>query len=276
MRCKRCFVAITLAVLSWADSRPGAAAERMVGVLPSDGTTMLVKRFAVTAGSSISGVTFENNDARTVFPELLLVRNATASLGDGQLVARVADVSMAAAGVVQVLWPQPVHVPEDATYYVAVRFPSGSVKQGLGNGPGLGVNASRECSDSFVAGGAEGELTALRADLSISLGLASAGKASASGRIAPQTFLAAGTPNPAISAVKIQFGVERALPVRLAIYDVAGRQVRLLANGVLDAGQHTREWDGRDERGQEVSAGVYIAKLQAGPKVIAQKLVLAK
>lgn len=64
--------------------------------------------------------------------------------------------------------------------------------------------------------------------------------------------------------------------VKLTIYDVTGRLVRLLAHGPMDAGVHALDWNGKDERGTRVAAGVYVVKLQAGDKVLTHKVVLTK
>ena len=48
--------------------------------------------------------------------------------------------------------------------------------------------------------------------------------------------------------------------VHLALYDVLGRRVRQLWDGSLRAGSHRFVWDGRDEAGKGVAAGVYIYK----------------
>ena len=61
--------------------------------------------------------------------------------------------------------------------------------------------------------------------------------------------------------------LELALPeksaVQLGLYDVTGRQVRVLSDGSLQAGVHTLEWDGRRDNGEDAGAGVYFAKLRA-------------
>ena len=90
-----------------------------------------------------------------------------------------------------------------------------------------------------------------------------------------RTFLATGGPNPATSVARLQLGLERRILVQLEIYNVAGRCVRSLADGPIDAGVHIIEWDGKNERGQQVATGVCIAKLKAGEKELTQKIVLA-
>jgi flagellar hook assembly protein FlgD len=62
--------------------------------------------------------------------------------------------------------------------------------------------------------------------------------------------------------------------VQLKLYNVAGRLVRTLENGELDAGTHTRMWDKRTDAGTIAASGIYFARLVAGDRVLGQKLVL--
>ena len=54
--------------------------------------------------------------------------------------------------------------------------------------------------------------------------------------------------------------------MKLGIYDVNGRLVRLLVNDRQSAGDHTVDWQGRDDFGRRVSAGVYYYRLSWGRK----------
>ena len=59
----------------------------------------------------------------------------------------------------------------------------------------------------------------------------------------------------------------------LGIYDVSGRRVRLLVDGVLTAGRHAATWDGRDDRGRGAPSGVYFYRLVAGGRAETRRLV---
>ena len=59
--------------------------------------------------------------------------------------------------------------------------------------------------------------------------------------------------------------------VSLALYDMLGRRVRQLWQGPLGAGAHRFTWDGRDEAGRGVAAGVYIYKVEADGQIEAKK-----
>jgi len=76
--------------------------------------------------------------------------------------------------------------------------------------------------------------------------------------------LSAPTPNPSRAGTSLSFVLPSAGRAELVIRDVAGRRVRALLQGELPAGRHSRAWDGRDESGRPVAAGVYFAELRAG------------
>ncbi len=53
--------------------------------------------------------------------------------------------------------------------------------------------------------------------------------------------------------------------IKLSIYDVTGRLVRVLVDGKKEAGQHSMRWNARDDAGRRVSAGIYFYRLEARP-----------
>ena len=59
--------------------------------------------------------------------------------------------------------------------------------------------------------------------------------------------------------------------VHLAVYDVLGHRVRQLRQGPLGAGRHRFVWDGRNEAGKAVAAGVYIYKVEVDGWIEAKK-----
>ena len=59
--------------------------------------------------------------------------------------------------------------------------------------------------------------------------------------------------------------------VSLDIYNLLGEKVASLANGYMDAGQHSINWDA-----STFSSGVYMYRLQAGDEVFTRKMSLLK
>ena len=91
----------------------------------------------------------------------------------------------------------------------------------------------------------------------------------------PTAFaLGANYPNPFNPTTTIPLTVPAdAEDVDVSIYNVLGQPVRQVWTGPLAAGEHRLGWDGRDELGQAVAAGVYLYRLQVGEQTRLRKMV---
>jgi hypothetical protein len=72
------------------------------------------------------------------------------------------------------------------------------------------------------------------------------------------------TPNPFAGTT----AVEAVIPgmgerIHLAVYDVDGRVVRVLADGPASSGRATFTWDGRNAAGRSAAPGIYWLRLSA-------------
>lgn len=83
-------------------------------------------------------------------------------------------------------------------------------------------------------------------------------------------------PNPFNPRTVISFDLPRAGSAQLAVYDLRGRRVRVLADAQLAAGRHEVAWDGVDGGGRAAAAGVYLLRLRQDTASVTAKLVLAK
>ncbi len=83
-------------------------------------------------------------------------------------------------------------------------------------------------------------------------------------------------PNPFNPQTTIRFALDRSQDVSLVVFDVAGRAVRTLHSGVLDAGPQAMVWNGKDSRGSAVATGTYFAQVRTADGVQTQKLLLIK
>lgn len=85
------------------------------------------------------------------------------------------------------------------------------------------------------------------------------------------------SPNPFAGSTAIAYTVPTGGGfVEIAIYDVAGREVRKLVSGASAAGDGTAVWDGLDGRGQAVASGVYFAKIDVDGLTASGKLLMLK
>jgi parallel beta-helix repeat protein len=92
-----------------------------------------------------------------------------------------------------------------------------------------------------------------------------------------RVYLSQAVPNPFNPTTTIHYRVpDTGGRVRLTVYDLMGREVRVLVDGVQSGGDHAVVWRGRDASGQEVGSGVYFYRLEAGGKAFEKKMVLLK
>jgi len=95
------------------------------------------------------------------------------------------------------------------------------------------------------------------------------------GHVAPR--LHAPSPNPANPSTTLTFDQPRDGRAGLRLYDAGGRLVRVLvANDALAAGSHAYRWDGRDDAGREVPAGVYFVKVTTPSGETSGRVVLTR
>ena len=88
--------------------------------------------------------------------------------------------------------------------------------------------------------------------------------------------LHAGVPNPFTASAMLAFALPRTEHVRLEVFDVSGRRVRALVSEPMAPGRHSVTWDGRDDRGRAMSAGIYHYRMRAGTFVATRRLVLMR
>gem|GEM_PF-1660755 len=91
----------------------------------------------------------------------------------------------------------------------------------------------------------------------------------------PQVFsLGQNFPNPFNPTTAIPFVLPRSGEAKLTIYNVLGQNIRTLVNGNFSSGSHTAVWNGCDNSGRGVGAGIYFYVLTFGNQSTAHKMLL--
>jgi len=81
------------------------------------------------------------------------------------------------------------------------------------------------------------------------------------------------TPSVARTA-KVTFALPKPDYVRIAVYDIVGRRLAVLADGQFPAGAKSIDWDGRDVSGHSVGAGMYFYKMTVGGETFQRRGIL--
>ena len=83
-------------------------------------------------------------------------------------------------------------------------------------------------------------------------------------------------PNPFNPTTQLTYDLPEQAFVNLAVYDLLGRKVTTLVNGMEEPGFRSVTWNATDSNGHEVSAGMYIYVIRAGSFTQTRKMVLLK
>jgi hypothetical protein len=92
----------------------------------------------------------------------------------------------------------------------------------------------------------------------------------------PSLAVIVSAPNPFGSLTTIRYAIPATGRATLAVWDVHGRRVRMLADGTQPAGLHVVEWNGDDGGGRPAASGVYFCRLENEGRVETRKLVLIR
>ena len=83
-------------------------------------------------------------------------------------------------------------------------------------------------------------------------------------------------PNPFNPVTQIEYGIPKESHVRLSVFDILGKEVVTLVNGLEEPGYRSVRWNGMDKKGKVVGAGMYFYVIQAENFKKVKKMVLLK
>ncbi|MDD3807290.1 MAG: FlgD immunoglobulin-like domain containing protein, partial [Candidatus Marinimicrobia bacterium] len=83
-------------------------------------------------------------------------------------------------------------------------------------------------------------------------------------------------PNPFNPSTTLSLTIPKAEHVKLTIYDITGKEVKVLVNSPLNKGTHSFVWDGTDMNGKKVASGSYVYRMEAGNVVKIRNMTLLK
>jgi hypothetical protein len=96
------------------------------------------------------------------------------------------------------------------------------------------------------------------------------------GNLPTEYMLHQNYPNPFNPTTVIKYDLPEGRSTVIQVYDILGKQIRTLIKGHEEAGFKTKVWDGTDDLGRPVSAGVYLYQIQAGEFNQTRKMLLLK
>ena len=147
--------------------------------------------------------------------------------------------------------------------------------------PGTGNLVAAQADTGFVDAGPAGSFYKLSAvdvhgnESPFAL-LGPNGTTSVGGPAPRALALALASANPGRGGATLRYALPQAGSVRLAVFDMLGREVRVLWSGALDAGEGTMRWDGRDAAGRDAGGGLYLVRFTAQGREVATRFVLLR
>ena len=91
-----------------------------------------------------------------------------------------------------------------------------------------------------------------------------------------EVSLSANYPNPFNPSTKINFNINKPGIVSVKIFNILGKEIRILFNEYCQPGSRIISWDGKDISGKNMGAGMYIYQLKTDRVSISKKMVLLK
>ena len=83
-------------------------------------------------------------------------------------------------------------------------------------------------------------------------------------------------PNPMNPSTEIRFEMAEDGHARVEIFDVSGRRVETISDGLLTAGDHTMQWDGRGDDARGLESGVYLVLVTTKNGAVSSKVSLTR
>jgi len=93
----------------------------------------------------------------------------------------------------------------------------------------------------------------------------------------PRVFsLSQNSPNPFARSTTMEYGLPRPSQVSIRVFDITGREIKILVNENLEPGFYNAYWDGRNARSEKAPSGVYFLKMDADTYSMTRKIVLLR
>jgi len=91
-----------------------------------------------------------------------------------------------------------------------------------------------------------------------------------------EVVLLPNVPNPFDPYTQVSFNLPYEGRIDVGVYDVLGRRVRALVEGLSKPGLHTVIWNGRDNSGRDVASGTYFLRLRFDDRISIRKMLLLR
>jgi len=92
----------------------------------------------------------------------------------------------------------------------------------------------------------------------------------------PKAITAKNIPNPFSLETEIVYSIPSKSYCSVKIYDVSGKLVRNLVNGMFEPGCYRVRWDGTNDAGMRLASGIYFYRVSAGNLAVTKEVILVR
>lgn len=279
------------AVSAWAND-PLPVVAGVSSMTPVTDSSCFAVWVPVPTDYALAGLMWYNNDELTVFPEIRLESGTPdnpVSFSESHPVAE--SVIGESSAWSSVTFTEPVTCASTGLY-VLIRLPEGSEQEalGIGGGAGIGFVEDGGCTGWMSIDGVRWVKVGRNYGFAVQPHFVKAqgGMMQMLGSNIPQdlividetegfdTELLPASPNPFNPVTEIRFTLKESDHVKITIFDLRGRKVAGLADGVFSQGEQRLTWEGRNSAGHRVSSGVYFVHMQVGNENFTRRMLLVK
>jgi hypothetical protein len=83
-------------------------------------------------------------------------------------------------------------------------------------------------------------------------------------------------PNPFNPSTTVKYAVPNTSFVSIKVYSIIGKEIAVLKEGIVGAGDYSLQWNGRTKRGEQAASGVYFVRMESCLFKMTRKIVLMK
>jgi hypothetical protein len=268
-----------------ADIGSQVVADGLIQFDPPQAVSCVAVRVEVPEDKMVTGIRWYNGNGTNAFPQVLVASGsgfAPPAFTEAVVIAQ--NVQGNESGWSELEFSEPV-ASQSGTLFILMQYPENYTPPETGTALGVGYATAKSTSHFFVTGDGE---TWLKVSMECQVLLEPVLAARLPGVLekskqetregelpAHKIGLFVG-PNPFNPAAIIKLYLPESTSGSVKVFDIRGRLVVELHNGVLAKGENNFIWTGRDSKGRGQASGAYYVKAEAGEQTWTHKLMLIK
>jgi hypothetical protein len=270
---------------AWVDGNGQPQADGLIQFDPPQSVSCIAVRIAVPEDKMVTGIRWYNGAGSTSFPQVLVASGtgfAPPPFAEAVVIAQ--NVQGNESSWSELEFSEPV-ASQSGTLFILMQYPQNYSPPETGTALGVGYATAESKEHFFVTGDGESWIkVSMACQVLLEPVLAErlpgvlekSKKEDATEDLPPHKIGLFAGPNPFNPAATIRLYLPESTSGTVKVFDIRGRLVVELHNGVLVKGENSFIWTGRDGKGRGQASGAYYVKAEAGDQTWTHKLMLIK